>query len=202
MCHEPTAHATALKGFLSTQPEEMVIKCGTTYSNDRKHILIEYFGKKYLVSLQNGEVKTTLGETVSLNDATLILQYLRQCSGLPPRGKWLSFLELPEGIMHHEPFLNDACHPLAQTFGHRLELFNQLASQLGANNIQMGDTAVYVPAFAKLPLAVAIWEGDDEFPAKAVILFDSIAPHQLTTAALWVLGCELTRKLQVMTEQI
>ncbi|MFA7467852.1 MAG: DUF3786 domain-containing protein [Desulfotomaculaceae bacterium] len=104
--------------------------------------------------------------------------------------------------MHHEPFLNDACNPLAQTFGHRLELFNQLAEQLGANSIQMGDTAVYVPAFAKLPLAVAIWEGDDEFPAKAVILFDSIAPHQLTTAALWVLGCELSRKLQVMTEQI
>ncbi|MFA7467853.1 MAG: DUF3786 domain-containing protein [Desulfotomaculaceae bacterium] len=86
MCHEPTAHATALKGFLSTQPEEMVIKCGTTFSNDHRHILIDYFGKKHLVSLQDGEVKTTLGETVSLNDATLILQYLRQCSGLAAPG--------------------------------------------------------------------------------------------------------------------
>jgi len=201
MCHELTAHTAALKDFLSAAPEEMVLKCGASFSSDRRHILIDYFGKKHLVSLQDGEVKTALDETVSFNDATLILQYLKQCSGLPPRGKWLSFLELPEGILHHVPFLNDACNPLAETFGHRLELFKQLTGKLGATRIQMGDTAVCVPVFTKLPLAAAIWEGDDEFPARAVILFDSIAQHQLTTAALWVLGCELTSKLQVMAEQ-
>lgn len=201
MCNELTAHSAALQEFLSTDPEEMVLKSGAAFSNDRSHILINYFGREHRVSLQSGEVMTDSGERVSFNDATLILQYLKQCSGLPPRGKWLSFLELPEGILHHVPFLNDACKPLAEAFGHRPDLFMQLAHKLGSTPIVMGDAAVYVPALPKLPLAAALWEGDEEFEPRAVVLFDSIAQHQLTTAALWVLGCELTRKLLAMAGQ-
>lgn len=198
MCNELTAHTAAVRDFLTADPAEMVLKSGAVFTPDREYILINYFGHEHRVSLRTGEVTGISGDPVTFNDATLILQYLKQCSGLPPRGQWLSFLELPEGILHHVPFLNDACKPLAETFGHRPGLFMQLAGELGGTPIDMGDAAVMVPALPKLPLAAALWEGDEEFAPRAVVLFDSIAQHQLTTAALWVLGCELTRKLRAM----
>ncbi len=200
MCNELTAHTVAVKEFLVTDPGEMVLKSGASFSADRNYIIINYFGREHMVSVQSGEVLASPGEKVNFNDATLVLQYLKQCSGLPPRGRWLSFLELPEGVLHHVPFIKDACNPLARVFGNRPELFIQTAQKLGGTPIKMGDVAAIVPAFPKLPLAAALWEGDDEFPAKAVVLFDSVAPHHLTTAALWVLGCQLTKKMLALAE--
>ncbi|MBF7083301.1 DUF3786 domain-containing protein [Desulfallas sp. Bu1-1] len=194
MCNELTAHSAAVKDFLSTDPDEMALKSGACYSEDRLHIVINYFARKHFVSLSTGEV-TTPGGKISFNDATLVLQYLKQCSGLPPRGKWISFLELPQGEHHYVPFLNDACKPISEAFGDNPALLEQRVKKLGGQKLDLGDFSALVPAFPKLPLAVVLWEGDEEFPAKATILFDSIAPHHLSTAALWVLGCELTKKL-------
>ncbi|WP_347491030.1 DUF3786 domain-containing protein [Desulfoscipio sp. XC116] len=195
MCHELTAHTSAIKDFLAANPEEMILKSGAAYAQDRRSVLIEYFAQPHTVSIKNGEVLAENQQPASPKDATLILQYLKQCSGLPPRGKWISFLELPQGIHHHVPFLKDACQPISDNLSDNPDIFMQRAAKLGGRPIKMGDAAVLIPAFPKLPLAVAIWQGDDEFPAKANILFDSIAPHHLTTAALWVLGCELAQKM-------
>lgn len=196
MCNELTAHSAAVKDFLLTDPDEMIIKSGACYSEDRLYIIVDYFARKHFISLNTGEV-TTPGNTVTFNDATLILQYLKQCSGLPPRGQWISFLELPQGEHHYVPFLNDACKPVSEIFGNNLPLLEKRVNKLGGQRINLGDCSFLIPAFPKLPLAVVVWEGDEEFPPKATILFDSIAPYHLSTAALWVLGCELTKKLLV-----
>lgn len=45
-------------------------------------------------------------------------------------------------------------------------------------------------------MAFVLWSGDDEFAPQANILFDAAAPLYLTTAALWVLGVEVSRKLR------
>ncbi|WP_027365717.1 DUF3786 domain-containing protein [Desulfotruncus alcoholivorax] len=195
MCNELTAHSAAVNDFINSNLEEVVLKSGAFFSKDRNHLIIDYYNHKHYVSVLNGEVVTENGDQVSLNDATLILQYMIQCSGLPPRGRWISFLELPEGMHHYVPFLNDACNPISREFGNQPEKLLERSKLLGGMPAALGDCSVIIPAFQKLPLAVVMWEGDDEFPPKATILFDAIAPHQLTTAALWVLGCELTKKL-------
>ncbi len=197
MCSKLTAHAAALKDFLATDPEEMVLKSGAAFSDDGKYIVVPYFAREYRVSLENGHV-TPMAEPnrqVSFNDATLILHYLKHCSGLPPRGKWLSFLELPEGEHHYIPFINEACRPLAKKFGTEPALLLKQAAKLGGRELALGDAAAVIYAFPKLPLAVVLWEGDEEFPPNASIMFDSISPHHLSTASLWVLGCELSKKL-------
>jgi hypothetical protein len=195
MCNELTAHTAAVNNFLAADPDKMVQKSGAVYSDDGNSIIISYYAQKHFVSIANGQVTTADNRQVSYNDATLILQYLKQCSGLPPRNRWLSFLELPQGIHHHVPFIKSACEPIRDAFGSNPGLFLQQTEKLGGKPIDMGDAAALIPAFPKLPLAAILWEGDDEFPARATILFDSIAPYQLTTAALWVLGCELAKKL-------
>jgi hypothetical protein len=132
---------------------------------------------------------------VPFNDRTIILQYLCGASGLPPRGRWLSFLELPDGDHHYAPFQTDASNPLARTYGARFAEFRHAALTLGGREIELGDLSYSIPALPKLPLAVVLWEGDEEFPARSNILFDAVAPTHLTTAALWILGIELAHKM-------
>ena len=59
----------------------------------------------------------------------------------------------------------------------------------------MGDAGY---AFAVLPrghLAVAYWEGDDEFPSQARVLFEDTAAHYLPTDGLAILGSQLVGKI-------
>ncbi|MHB1042878.1 MAG: DUF3786 domain-containing protein [Eubacteriales bacterium] len=191
-----SAFKEAHKILLTLVPRSIAMASGAGFDEKRGLFFLEYCGEMHEISLVEGTV-TRCGspEEVSYNDRTLILQYLAFSSGLPPRGRWLSFLDLPEGILHYAPFQKDALSPLAVTFGADPGGFLAAAARLKGAPAAMGNVAAVIPALPKIPLAVILWLGDDEFPAKAVVLFDSVSPTHLSTAALWVLGVEVARKL-------
>lgn len=196
MCSPLSAFAEAREQFLRLDRQEMAWRSGALYIAEEDCVQISYLGSVYTVSA-GGQV-TLVGapqQAVPYNDRTLILQYLVQSSGLPPRGRWLSFLELPDGPHHYEPLKVDAMQPLARAFAGRLEQLDNAARALGGQPISMGDRAYSFLALPRIPLAVVFWDGDDEFPARSNILYDAVAPTHLTTAALWVLGVELANKL-------
>ena len=47
----------------------------------------------------------------------------------------------------------------------------------------------------RLPLAAALWPGDEDLPGRAAILFDASASHYLTTDGLALLGSGLASRL-------
>lgn len=191
-----TAFAEAHKKLLQMDPLMVAMASGAAYRQEEGLFSLEYCGEPYTVHRREGTVRRDRSpDQVPYNDRTLIMQYLVYSSGLPPRGRWLSFLELPEGELHYAPFQVDALDPLARTFGNDIELFLTTAVHFKATPIRMGDAAVVLPAFPKIPLAFVLWAGDDEFPARANILFDAVSPTHLSTAALWVLGIEAARKM-------
>ncbi|WP_066635834.1 DUF3786 domain-containing protein [Desulfolucanica intricata] len=197
-----TAYQEALEAFLSKTPEEITIPSGAQYFEGEEIFTLTYCGNKFQIERKSGKI-TPLNNSfyINNNDETLILQYLTQSSGLPPRGNWISFLQLPFGELHHAPFQKDAIYPLAQTFGNDEEGFLAAGRRFGGESLKMGDYAFVIPAFPKIPLAVALWLADDEFPAKANILFDETAALHLSTAALWVLGVELAEKMMRTTKE-
>ncbi|KJS16243.1 MAG: hypothetical protein VR69_10220 [Peptococcaceae bacterium BRH_c4b] len=194
MCNPMNAYQETVKRFLLLDHSDVVLRSGVSCANG--FYTIDYFNSKYKVG-ESGKVflADSPGEEVPFNDRTIILQYLCEASGLPPRNRWLSFLELPEGEHHYVPFQIDATNPLARIFGDKPDAFRRAAAALGGRQIDLGDISFSIPALPKLPLAVALWEGDEDFPSRSIILFDAVAPFHLTTAALWVLGVELAHKM-------
>lgn len=196
MCSPVNAYQEAVSRFSEIDPEEAAGRSGAKYDAAGKRFEITYFGSLYMVE-SDGRVwrADSPEEDVPFNDRTIIVQYLCEASGLPPRGTWLSFLQLPDGSHHYAPFQTDATGPLARTFGGTPEKFDDAAAAFGGQPLVIGDRSFIIPALPKMPLAVALWEEDEEFPAKSIILFDSVAPTHLTTATLWVLGVELAHKM-------
>lgn len=196
MCNPVNAYHEAVKKFVSLDPADIAARAGAIFNQNNRAFEVVYFGRNYLADLDGRVWKDGApGEDVPFNDRTLIVQYLCEASGLPPRDNWLSFLELPEGIHHYAPFQTDATTPLARTFGSNTTQFAEAAASLGGQPLSLGDLSFRIPALPKLPLAVVLWEEDEEFPAKSNILFDSVSPTHLSTAALWVLGVELAHKM-------
>ncbi len=195
------AYTEAVKIFKDSDPFTMVKNAGARYNREEQIIKVKYFDIEAEVFYPTGEIKYSASWNLVKNDKVLILQYLVSACGVPPRGTWISFLQLPDGPHHHVPFIQEAITPLAEEFGNRIDEFKQRVKILGATEINIGDYGVTIPVFPYLPLAVCLWRGDEEFAASSNILFDVTASLHLSTAALWVSGVEVSRKIRGVVGQ-
>jgi len=189
-------HDQALKEavtiFASKNPQEIEKLTGVPYQEAEGTFQVRYFGQQYLVSYPDG----LLAEELDQSDHLMIMQYLNTGQKVLPQGKWVSFLELPGGPNHYPPFVKRGIEPLAEKFGTNLEAFIKAAQELDGQEIKMGDKAFLIPALPYLPLAVALWQEDEEFPAQANILFEASNLNYLPTASLYILGINLSFKLR------
>lgn len=186
----------ALSVFATRETTQIEENCGAHYLPQERGFQLLYFNQEYFISHPGGEIKTKNGEEIDQSDQLMIIQYLNAKAPVNPEHKWVSFLELPGGPNHYPPFLKRGIEPLAEKFGDNLQGFCQAAEDLGGKEIKMGDKAFLIPAFPYLPLAVAFWQADEEFPAQANILFDSSNLQYLPTASLYILGINLSFKMR------
>ncbi|MCW3491407.1 DUF3786 domain-containing protein [Dethiobacter alkaliphilus] len=189
------AYLDALRDFAAKDPAVMADLAGGRCIEDGRAIVIDYLGQHCTVTHPEGEVTVRDWPPLPHEELIIILQYLAGASGLPCREQWLSFLELPGGPHHFAPFQQEAIFPLAKALGDDSEKFLQAAETFGATKTDLGHAGAIIPAFPRLPLAFMIWLGDDEFPAKANILFDASSPTYLPTASLYMLGIAVSKRL-------
>ena len=191
------AYLDAKSDFAGKDPKVMADQAGGYYEEDGQAVIIDYLGQHCRVSYPEGHVTVQEWPPLPHEELIIILQYLAGASGLPRRERWLSFLELPGGPHHFAPFQQEAIFPLANTLGNDSALFLAAAKNLGGVPVDLGHAGLIIPALPKLPLAFLLWMGDDEFPAKANILFDASAPTYLPTASLYMLGIAVSKRLLV-----
>lgn len=177
----------------------MVLELSGAEPQGESGVSISYGGKLYQVQHPGGEISPCEpkehGDWVEITDRILILQYLTEVSGMPSNGKWISFRELPWGNNHYAAFKLEAMDPLAKRFGSHPAEFELACKKLGGKKLVMGDLAFTIPAFPKLQLAFILWLADEEWPARANILFDANAGLHLNTEGLNVLGNNIAEKI-------
>lgn len=76
-----------------------------------------------------------------------------------------------------------------------LARFRHAVDRFGGVSFSLGDAAASFRALPNINLAVVWWAGDDEFPATANVLFDSVASHALPIDGLAGLDRLLCRGL-------
>lgn len=194
MCSHDDALAMAKEIFKNSDPLILAENSGCSYDEKKKHFSVPYCRHEYFVSHPGGEIRGINHETVTGEEEVVILQYLNWSRGLPPRRKWISFLELPGGEMHFAPFQREAIFPLAEKFGLNTDNFKECSKKAG-ETMQAGDAAFIIPVFPLLELAIILWREDDEYPARANVLFDVTSSYHLPTASLYVLGIQVVKRL-------
>ena len=104
-----------------------------------------------------------------------------------PSGRWVKAESLQYGEFFfrgpHELPTGD----IERAFDSEAGRFAAAAQSLGGTPWAQGKNAFVLPALPKAPLLVQFWERDEEFPARAGILFDSEVCDQLPIDALFSL---------------
>lgn len=75
--------------------------------------------------------------------------------------------------------------PIMERFGNDLEGFKNAAEKLGGESIELADAAYSFKLFPRIPIYYLLWQGDDEFPPNASVLFDQSIEQHFAADAIW-----------------
>ncbi len=118
----------------------------------------------------------------------LLLHYLLTADGIALREQWVSFRDFPEGRVYYPAFRSGSEALLLQRFGHDAAALHAAALALGGRPVELGDHAFVLPVLPRLPLAVLLWEGDEDFTPEVRLLFDATAANYLPIEDLAVIA--------------
>jgi hypothetical protein len=78
---------------------------------------------------------------------------------------------MPWGEMYIKPYTGRVLTRAAFTFGTRLAAFKAGAEKMGAAPVQHGDAGYEFNLIGDFRMRILVWEGDDEFPPNAQVLY-------------------------------
>ena len=113
-----------------------------------------------------------------------VLAYLINASDIPVTGRLVGADKLDSGqFFFRGPHMLPTAR-LEEVFGEEPALLNDAGDILAAKRCEYGDTSIEIEVLPRLSIVIVIWAKDDEFDARASILFDETADKQLPLDAL------------------
>lgn len=166
--------------------------------NGETRLRVPFLGTPFLVQISDSTVDVVKeGEAaeVALPEKILICHYLLRSPGEAVSGELITFRQVPDGHFYFDAFQRRARDPFLATFGRRTDLFLTCARKLGGKPVESGDVGMNFQVFPNISIQLVLWEGDDEFPPEASILFDSTIQHRLSAEDIAVMSGMLVYRL-------
>jgi hypothetical protein len=204
MSVNPTWAASLEKQLKETQealrqrdPAEVALWSGATCEvvGGETRIEVCYWGRSYLISWPQLEVRDREGQPCPAPLQGIILQYLLLADGTPLENSWVSLRNLPHGSFYEQAFQSYSGNLLVRSFRGDVERFRVIARGMGGEPIEIGDAAFRFSILPRIPLAVVYWSGGGEFPDSAQVLFDNSASHYHHLEMLAHLGGMLCERI-------
>ena len=156
--------------FRAMEPAEAVERTGAAW--DGKEFYVNLLGRKFAISHPDYAIRATDdGPIPPLPTQTFLLRYLLESKQTPWRGTWKTFREMPWGEMYIKPYTGRVLTRAAFTFGIRLGAFRSAAEKMGAEPVSHGDAGYEFALIGNYKMRILVWEGDDEFPPNAQVLY-------------------------------
>lgn len=166
----PFAHYQEL--FAAADPQQILERLpGITF--DGKEFGLVLLGRKCFASFPEGQFRTEDGGALPLPTQTFLLRYLLESRELPWDGSWKTFREMPWGEMYSKPYTGRVLSRAAFTFGTRIPQFRAACEKMGAIPVPHGDAGYRFDLVGPYGMQLLVWEGDDEFPPNAQVLYSA-----------------------------
>ena len=170
----PFAHYEEL--FAKLDAEEAAARTGAKW--DGKEFYVNLLGREFAISHPVYAIRALDdGALPPLPTQTFLLRYLQESKQVAWTGAWKTFREMPWGEMYIKPYTGRVLTRAAFTFGTRLAKFRAAAEKLGATPVPNGDAGYEFNVVGPYRMRILVWEGDDEFPPNAQVLYtENFAP--------------------------
>jgi len=139
---------------------------------DKKEFYVNLLGRDFAISHPNYAIRALDGGAVPpIPTQTFLLRYLLESKTVAWSGQWKTFREMPWGEMYIKPYTGRVLTRAAFTFGTRLQQFQAACEKMGAQKLSHGDAGYQFRLAGQYSMQILVWEGDDEFPPNAQVLY-------------------------------
>lgn len=157
-------------------------------TNPERYV-IRLLRTEYVVNLSDRQIASVQSDSESkpaeFIEQLCILAYLINAKDIPLANKLVTAEALPAGQFFFRGLHSLPNEKLEKAFGRHPERLSAVAEQFDAQRCDFGDVSIRLYVLPRIPLTIVIWRGDEEFAARASILFDQTAADQLPLDALW-----------------
>lgn len=169
-----------LEKYQTLNPEEAAQRLNILYDAMEKKFRLRFMGYQYEVDYPEFDVRALDKEDKekdilmnSLPAKTFILRYLLEGQYIKSSGKFMTFREVPTyGELYIQPFTGRCIKRLTYGFGYKLAAFSEAMEKIpGVSKLPIGDVAYEFELINGYYMRFIFWEGDEEFPPSAQILY-------------------------------
>jgi hypothetical protein len=174
--------------ILKTLPPDGVCKrAGVQYDPAIQGYTLHSMGRDFILTLGDEQMS---GDDLFLKRLGYFFRlsalcYLNSAIDIPPTGRLITPSDLKGGQLFFRGSHVLPLDGLAAKYGTNADIFLKKGAELGAVTEQYGDAALRLLPLPRIPVCLILWKQDDEFPARADLLFDSSAEMQAPLDILW-----------------
>jgi len=152
-------------------PEEAIGRL-TDVKWDGKEFYVNLIGRQYAIAHPDYAIRALDGGALPpLSCQTFLLRYLLESKAIAWAGQWKTFREMPWGEMYIKPYTGRVLTRAAFTFGTTVSAFKAACEKMGAIPLKHGDAGFQFDFIGDYAMQIMVWEGDDEFPPNAQVLY-------------------------------
>ena len=164
----PFSHYEGL--FAALEPQQAVERTGVKW--DGKEFYVNLLGREFAIAHPVYSIRALDGGAIPpLPTQTFLLRYLMESKKVPWAGQWQTFREMPWGEMYIKPYTGRVLTRAAFTFGTRVAAFKAACEKMAADPVEHGDAGYRFKLIGDFEMQILVWEGDDEFPPNAQVLY-------------------------------
>lgn len=174
-------------------PDDVCRRALCRYDQETKTYRLDLWGDTWSVMPHENRIerlKAALPEPVEYL-GIFIVNYLLQIQDTEPSGDWISEKDIPGGTTFFRGPHEIPTRMISSRFGEDIDGFKELCRKWGGKPADMGDAAFDFEITPRLPVRVLLWEGDEDFPAEAKILYDKTIMDHLTSDIVFALAVDI-----------
>ena len=157
--------------------------------NEAGEAEIPFCGAIYRVS--RAGVRREDGQSFSYAAGSALIRYLLQGSRIRPSGRFVTFAELAGPLFKHGSYSVSALErPIVRRFSGRVPGLMAAGAAFGGKSGGeggLGSVSLLFELLPRVPMQLVFYNRDEEFPARATLLFDSNATQLIDFETLAVL---------------
>ncbi|MBI5641232.1 MAG: DUF3786 domain-containing protein [Nitrospirae bacterium] len=175
----------------SADPGKVCADASVAFDRSSGTYSVKSFGSEFFVSPSQRTISSPTESGKKLIERPdcffrlSMLWYLSSAKNIPLKGLLVKPEQIKGGQIFargtHKLPLND----LAEKYSSDRDGFMNMGLAYGGEQEQYGDAAFRLLPFPRLPVFLTLWLEDEEFPARADLLFDATCVQQAPVDVLW-----------------
>lgn len=187
----PTGEQQAWKILAELDPEDVCVRATVLFDKTAYQYILKSFSQDiyifpkekniFAISPTANLLLNSLGRYSRLS----ILWYLINSKDISLSGELIKPGDLSGGAIYLKGTHVLPLDKLAEKYSGCIGQFIKRGVELGGEELGFGDASIRLWPFPRVPVVLIIWKGDEEFPARAYLLFDSTCQVQLPADVIW-----------------